>query len=110
MSDIPKVRLDGEGNPMDDEPFVERLRDQWPLAAVLLGVATGLVVVALGPFRVGSVIAGASVVFGAFLRTFLPRTTAGLLAVRSRLTDIVTLGTLGVALTALALLVPPPPR
>ena len=34
-----EVQLDGEGNPIDDEPFVDRVRDQWPLALVMLGMA-----------------------------------------------------------------------
>lgn len=103
-----EVRLDGEGNPMHDEPFVDRVRDQWPLALVLLGVAVGLAVVAFGPFRAGSVVVGAAVVFGAFLRAFLPHDTAGLLVVRSRTVDVTTLGVLGVALTLVAFVVPPP--
>ncbi len=35
------VRLDGEGNPIDDQPLIERTIDQWPLALVLLGMASG---------------------------------------------------------------------
>jgi hypothetical protein len=104
-----EVPLDGEGNPLDREPFVERVRDQWPLALVLLGVAVGLAVVTVGPFRAGSVIIGGAVVFGAFLRALLPPATAGLLVVRRRTTDVVTLGSLGLALTVVAFLVPPPP-
>ena len=33
-----EVRLDGEGNPIDDQPIVERVIDQWPLALVLSDV------------------------------------------------------------------------
>ena len=104
-----QVRLDGEGNPMDDEPFVDRVRDQWPLALVLLGVAAGLAIVALGPFRAGSVVIGAAVLFGTFLRALLPERTAGLLVVRSRSVDVTVMGGLGLALTVLAFIVPPPP-
>lgn len=104
------VRLDGEGNPMDDEPLVDRVRDQWPLALVFVGVGAGLIIVALGPFRLGSVLVGTSVVFGAFLRAFLPRDTAGLLVVRSRTVDVTIMAVMGVALTLVAVLVPPPPH
>jgi Protein of unknown function (DUF3017) len=104
----PEVRLDGEGNPIDDQPLVYRAVDQWPLALVLLGVGIGLVVLSFGDFRSGSLIVGGSVVFAAALRTVLTRDRAGLLAVRSRTIDLITVYSLGIAVTALALLVPPP--
>jgi hypothetical protein len=50
---------------------------------------------------------GASVVFGAALRMVLPRDRAGLLAIRSRPVDLVTMFGLGIALTTVAVLVPP---
>ncbi len=102
------VRLDGEGNPIVDEPFAERVVDQWPLALVLAGVTVGLAVVAWGEFRVGALVVSASVVFGGALRAVLPTDTAGLLVVRSTPIDLTTYFTLGVALTALSLLVPVP--
>ena len=104
----PEVRLDGEGNPIDDEPFTERVVDQWPLALVLGGVATGLALLAFVDFRVGSLVVAVSVVFAGALRLVLPRRTAGLLAVRSTGIDLAVYGTLGIGLTALSLLVPPP--
>ncbi|MFZ0324845.1 MAG: DUF3017 domain-containing protein [Actinomycetes bacterium] len=104
-----EVELDGEGNPIDDEPFVDRVRDQWPLALVLGGMAIGLAIVAFGSFRAGSLVVAASVVFATFMRAFLPRDTAGMLAVRSRTIDVTTMGVLGVSLTVMAFLVPPPP-
>lgn len=103
-----EVRLDGEGNPIDDQPLIERAVDQWPLALVLIGVATGLLVLAFVDFRIGSIILGGSVIFAAALRTVLTRERAGLLAIRSRTIDLVTVYSLGIALTTLALLVPPP--
>jgi hypothetical protein len=102
------VRLDGEGKPIDDEPFTERVVDQWPLALVLAGVAVGLLVLTVGDFRVGALIVSVSVVFAGALRTVLPPETAGLLVVRSTPIDLAVYGTLGVGLTALSLLVPPP--
>ena len=103
-----EVRLDGEGNPIDDQPLVQRAVDQWPLALVLAGVSVGLLVLTLQDFRVGSVIIGTSVIFAAGLRTVLTHDRAGLLAVRSRTVDLITVYSLGIALTTLALLVPPP--
>ena len=106
--DPEEVRLDGEGNPIDDQPLVQRAVDQWPLALVLIGVAVGLVVLALGSFRVGSVMVGASVIFAGALRTVLTHERAGLLAIRSRSLDLLTIYSLGIALTMFALLVPRP--
>jgi hypothetical protein len=57
---------------------------------------------------VGALIISASVVFGGALRAVLPRDTAGLLVVRSTPMDLATYFTLGISLTALAILVPPP--
>lgn len=102
----PVVRLDGEGNPIDDQPLIERTIDQWPLALVLLGLAAALIVLSLVDFRVGSVMLGAAVIFGAALRTVLPHDRAGLLAIRSRPIDLVTMYGLGIAMTTVAVLVP----
>ena len=104
----PDVRLDGEGNPIDDQPLVQRAVDQWPLALVLLGVTVGLVVLTFYDFRAGAVIVGASIIFAAALRTVLSHDRAGLLAVRGKPIDQVTVYGLGIALTILALIVPVP--
>lgn len=102
------VRLDGEGNPIDDEPFRDRVVDQWPLALVLGGFALGLAVLALADFRVGALIMSVAVVFAGAMRMVLPPDTVGLLAVRSRTIDLVIYGALGISLTVLSLVVPPP--
>jgi hypothetical protein len=104
----PEVRLDGEGNPIDDQPLVQRAVDQWPLALVLVGVAIGLVVLTFFDFRAGAVVVGASIIFAAALRTVLTHDRAGLLAVRSKPIDQITVYGLGIALTILALIVPTP--
>ena len=84
-------------------------RRQWPFLTVLVGVLLGLaVVVLLDRFRRGTLLMAASVVFGAWMRALLPTERAGLLQVRSRGIDVVTLLVLGVGLTVLALVVPPP--
>ncbi|MFF0791971.1 DUF3017 domain-containing protein [Streptomyces spiralis] len=80
---------------------------QWPLLAVLVLVGLGLLVTALDAFRVGLLLIGAGLLGGAVLRWVLPR--VGMLAVRSRFTDIVTYGILGCAIVLLALAAQPRP-
>ncbi len=75
---------------------------------VLTLVALSLVVVALGRFRLGSLMLAVSVLLAFALRLVLPSDRAGLLAVRSKTVDLVVLGLLGGALTVFALWVPPP--
>lgn len=72
------------------------------------GVGLGLVIVALHHFKRGSVLVGAALVFGAALRLLLPEERAGLLAVRGRAFDVVTMATLGVLIAVAAAVVPPP--
>lgn len=81
---------------------------QWPLALVLVGVVSALIIVALDRFRLGSLVLAASVLLAFALRLLLPADRIGLLAVRSRTVDLVVLGLLGVTLTVFALWVPPP--
>lgn len=78
------------------------------MTTVLLGVGTGLAVVASEHFRRGAVIIAAAVLYGALLRMLLPPRVAGLLVVRHRAFDVATLGLLGLGLLVLALVVPPP--
>ncbi|MFC8346204.1 DUF3017 domain-containing protein [Streptomyces sp. NPDC057280] len=80
---------------------------QWPILAVLATVAVGLLVVATDQFRVGSLLIGAGLLAGGVLRWLLP--DVGMLAVRSRFTDIVTYGVLGAAIALLALMAQPEP-
>ncbi|MFE1437985.1 DUF3017 domain-containing protein [Streptomyces sp. NPDC058739] len=80
---------------------------QWPMLVVLGTVAAGLLVTALDHFRVGTLLIGAALLGGALLRWLLPG--VGMLAVRSRFTDIVTYGVLGLAIVLLALMVQPNP-
>lgn len=78
-----------------------------PLAAVVGGVAVGLLFAYLHHFRIGSLLMALSVLAGAAMRLVLPARDAGLLAVRSRGFDVVTLATLGLGLLVFALVVPP---
>ncbi|AZP19913.1 DUF3017 domain-containing protein [Streptomyces aquilus] len=80
---------------------------QWPILAVLATVAVGLLVIATDQFRVGSLLIGAGLLAGGVLRWLLP--DVGMLAVRSRFTDIVTYGVLGAAIALLALMAQPDP-
>ncbi|WP_443072971.1 DUF3017 domain-containing protein [Streptomyces sp. S465] len=80
---------------------------QWPLLAVMGGVGLGLLIVALDAFRAGTVLIGLALLAGAFLRWALP--DVGMLAVRSRFTDMLTYGLLGAAIVLLSLMAQPDP-
>ena len=80
---------------------------EWPLGLVLLGVATGVVIISTGHWRRGSFAFGAAVVAGALLRAVLPPRLAGLLVVRSRWFDVLVTLVTGVAIMVLSLIVPP---
>lgn len=95
--------------PLDSRPpktFVQQVLGQWPLACVLLGVAAGLVVVALGHWRAGCSLIGVSITAGGLLR-LMPQTRVGLLAVRNRALDSIVLLTVGIGILVLAWIVPP---
>lgn len=80
---------------------------QWPLLAVLTVVVTGLLLT-LVDFRAGTLTVGAAVLGAAVLRWVLP--SVGMLAVRSRFTDLLTYGVLGVGIVLLSLMAQPDPR
>jgi hypothetical protein len=88
--------------------MLRRLREEWPLTASLGVVVVGLLVVADGHFRRGSVVLSFGVAFALFLRLLLPSADAGLLAVRSKRTDVAVLAFLALGTSLLALWVPPP--
>lgn len=79
---------------------------QWPMLLVAGGVLTGLLVT-LGAFRAGAITVGVSLLVAGLLRWALP--SVGMLAVRSRFTDVLTYGLLGFAITMLALMAQPNP-
>ncbi|MBL1095459.1 DUF3017 domain-containing protein [Streptomyces coffeae] len=81
---------------------------QWPLLTVMGGVGLGLLIVALDAFRPGTVVIGLSLLAGAALRWALPE--VGMLAVRSRFTDMLTYGLLGAAIVLLSLMAQPNPK
>ncbi|MGW0768487.1 DUF3017 domain-containing protein [Streptomyces sp. NPDC002676] len=80
---------------------------QWPLLVVLGTVALGLLLTSLDVFRYGTLLIGAALLAGAVMRWILP--SVGMLAVRSRFTDIVTYGILGLVIVLLALMAQPKP-
>ncbi|MGW1839546.1 DUF3017 domain-containing protein [Streptomyces sp. BBFR2] len=80
---------------------------QWPLLSVMGGVGLGLLLVAVDVFRIGSIVIGLALLGGAALRWALP--SVGMLAVRSRFTDMLTYGVLGFVIVILALMVQPKP-
>ncbi|MET9857211.1 DUF3017 domain-containing protein [Streptomyces sp. NPDC006450] len=80
---------------------------QWPMLAVLSATAGGLLLTAMNHPRAGCLLIGIALVAGAVMRRVLP--SVGMLAVRSRFTDMVTYGLLGVAITLLALVMEPHP-
>lgn len=81
---------------------------QWPILAVLLTVGLGLLLTAFDLFRLGTLLIGVALLAGAVLRWMVP--DVGMLAVRSRFTDIVTYGVLGTGIVVLALMVQPDPK
>nr|WP_234393014.1 DUF3017 domain-containing protein [Streptomyces pactum] len=80
---------------------------QWPILLVVVLVGTGLLLTALDVFRYGTLLIGAALLVGAALRWVLP--DVGMLAVRSRFTDISTYGVLGLSIVLLALMTQPNP-
>jgi hypothetical protein len=81
---------------------------QWPITLVLIGVGIAMAMIAMDYFRRGSIVLSASVLLAAFLRLLLPDADAGMLVVRSRKVDVLTLAVLGVGLTIFTFWVPPP--
>jgi Protein of unknown function (DUF3017) len=99
--------VDGDRPPLYvRRPFVAGLLRQLPLVVVLLAVAAGLLLVALGHWRVGLVVEGVALLAAAVLRLALPVRRAGFLAVRSRPVDVLLVGAAGLALTVIALAIP----
>ncbi|WP_371749098.1 DUF3017 domain-containing protein [Streptomyces sp. NBC_00280] len=80
---------------------------QWPILAVLSMVGLGLLLTALDVFRYGLLLIGAALLAGAVLRWVVP--DVGMLAVRSRFTDMVTYTLLGTAIVLLSMMAQPKP-
>ena len=80
---------------------------QWPILLVVAGAVVGLAVTATGAFRAGTITIGVSLLVGAGLRWAVRN--VGMLAVRSRFTDVITYGVLGLGILLLALMAQPDP-
>ncbi len=80
---------------------------QWPILVVLGAVGVGLLMTALDVFRYGLLLIGAALLAGAVLRWVVP--DVGMLAVRSRFTDMVTYTVLGTAIVLLSMMAQPNP-
>ncbi|MFH9468025.1 DUF3017 domain-containing protein [Streptomyces clavifer] len=84
---------------------------QWPLLTVLCTAGAGLLLVGTDPFteafRIGAMLIGVALLVGAVLRWVVP--SVGMLAVRSRFTDLVTYGLMGSLIVLLALMAQPKP-
>lgn len=99
---------DGNVVPIRRQRRAGRWLAQWPIGVVLFGVGVACVLIAADYFRRGSVVLAASVLLAAFLRLLLPESDAGMLVVRSKRIDVITLGALAVGLTVFAFWVPAP--
>lgn len=84
-----------------------------PLISVLAVASAGFTLVRFSFWRKGLVVIGLAVGLGALLRLVLPERRAGLLAVRGRWRDVITLAVLAAVVAGLAAfvvpLVPPDP-
>jgi hypothetical protein len=78
------------------------------LALPLMMITIGLVAVSQDYWRRGLLVVGSALVAAGVLRLVLPTRAAGLLAVRSRVFDVVMLVVLGFAVVGLTLAVPVP--
>ncbi len=80
------------------------LLGEWPLTLVIAVTGVGLAVIAMHHFRWGSLAIAGGTFGAAVLRMLLPTRRVGLLAVRSRFVDVVTMAGIGIALTVLVLI------
>ncbi|MFE9724746.1 DUF3017 domain-containing protein [Streptomyces sp. NPDC005794] len=84
---------------------------QWPLLTVLCTAGLGLLIVGTDPFdqafRIGVMLMGIALLAGAVLRWVVP--SVGMLAVRSRFTDLVTYALMGALIVLLAMMAQPSP-
>jgi DUF3017 family protein len=77
-----------------------------PYALVLCAVAAGLTLFALAYFRKGAALMATGVLLGAIARLVLAPSQVGMLAVRKKWLDVLTMVALAVALATVAYVVP----
>ena len=90
-----------------DKPAESYPSNPWPLLLVAAVLSAGTVYAALGHWKRGALLIAGSLCLGAALRLVLPRATAGLLVIRRRWIDVTVMAGIGLALAAVALIVPP---
>ena len=81
-------------------------RRQWPLLVVLSGIAISVLLVVFVDFRPGMTLFALSVLLAAVFRLVLTTRRAGLLVLRSRTVDVLTLAAMGGMLLVLAIAIP----
>ncbi len=96
----------GSGGAGGDRREVPYWLSQVPYALVLSALAAGIVIVAAAYFKRGPAIIATALLLAATFRMFLPKDWIGLLAVRRRWVDLVTMVTLAVLLIVLAWVAP----
>jgi DUF3017 family protein len=77
---------------------------EWPFAVVFGTATVAVIMVSLGGLRRGLTVLGAALLVGSMLRFVLSPSRAGLLAVRRRGVDVITMALLGVLLLILAVI------
>jgi hypothetical protein len=82
------------------------LKREWALGLVLVVLAVGLLTVAFGYWRRGTECVGVAVILAMMLRLVLPTHAVGMLAVRGRIFDAVTMLLIGGAVIVLSIVVP----
>lgn len=82
------------------------LKREWALGLVLVVLAVGLLTVAFGYWRRGAECVGVAVILAMMLRLVLPTHAVGMLAVRGRIFDAVTMLLIGGAVIVLSIVVP----
>ncbi|GAA3765917.1 hypothetical protein GCM10022402_48940 [Salinactinospora qingdaonensis] len=99
-----------ESSESGGEPSAEASAPKWvaqvPYLLVLATMSAGIVIVAAAHFKRGPALIAGSLLLGAVLRLVLPAEQVGMLAVRRRWTDVLTLVTLAILLIVLAWVAP----
>ncbi|NKZ00329.1 DUF3017 domain-containing protein [Nocardiopsis alborubida] len=90
----------------EEGPEVPYWLSQVPYFLVMSALAAGIVVVAAAYFKRGPAIIAGALLLAATFRVLLPRDWVGMLAVRRRWIDLLTLSTLAVLLIVLAWVAP----
>ncbi len=119
MTGLPGPPPGGSEPPEASRPFPDPERSITPrkprtpggavYLAVLFSAVVGVVLVTLGPWRLGLTLMGVALLAGGAGRLALPQDASGMLRVRRKAVDVVTLLALGVALVVLAAVIPDQP-